>query len=90
MVDEEYVTSWFLDDLPAGRNMTMYGEISDLVMHDSGIPVGAKHTANGQEKVKVYNHLTFNVFVNKDEKTKKNSIVEFSIVPFRYFSLINV
>jgi transmembrane 9 superfamily protein 2/4 len=83
MVDEDYVSSWFLDDLPAGRNMTMYGEISDLVMHDSGIPVGAKHSANGQEKKKIFNHFTFNVFVNKDPKSKMNSIVEFSIVPFR-------
>lgn len=85
MVDEEYVTTWYLDDLPAGRNMTMYGELSDLVVHDSGIPVGTKHSVNGAEKIKIYNHLTFNIFVNTDAKSKMNSIVEFSIVPFRYF-----
>lgn len=84
MIEHEYVSNWFLDDLPAGRNLTMYGETTDSVMHDSGIPIGSKQIVNGEEKFKIYNHLTFNVFVNKDENSKRNSIVEFSIVPFRY------
>lgn len=84
MIDHEYVSNWYLDDLPAGRNYTMYGEVTDNVLHDSGIPIGSKNTFGDEEKYKLFNHLTFNIFYNKDEKSKKYSIVEFSIVPFRY------
>ncbi len=83
MVEQEYTSNWFLDDLPAGRNLTMHGEIIDSVMHDSGIPVGSKHFSNAEETLKIYNHFTFNIFYNKDDKSNKKSIVEFSIVPFR-------
>ena len=82
MVEQEYVSNWFLDDLPAGRNLTMYGELTNLVLHDSGIPLGEKITYK-ENPVKIYNHYTFNIFINKDSKSNQYSIVEFSIVPFR-------
>lgn len=82
MVEQEYVSNWFLDDLPAGRNLTMYGELTNLVLHDSGIPLGEKITYK-ENPVKIYNHFTFNIFINKDSKSNQYSIVEFSIVPFR-------
>lgn len=82
MVEQEYVSNWFLDDLPAGRNLTMYGELTNLVLHDSGIPLGEKISYK-ENPVKIYNHYTFNIFINKDSKSNQYSIVEFSIVPFR-------
>ena len=82
MVEQEYVSNWFLDDLPAGRNLTMYGELTNLVLHDSGIPWGEKISYK-ENPVKIYNHYTFNIFINKDSKSNQYSIVEFSIVPFR-------
>ena len=81
MVEHEYVSSWYLDDLPAGRNLTMYGEKSEVVLHESGIPIGHQ---TPDKKHMIYNHYTFNIYLNKDVKKNSYSIVEFSIVPFRY------
>ena len=58
-IEHEYVSSWYLDDLPAGRNLTMYGEKSEIVLHDSGIPVGYHHPRDNTHLV--YNHFTFNI-----------------------------
>ena len=67
--------------MPAGRNLTMYGEKSEIVLHESGIPIGYHHPQDNTNLI--YNHYTFNIYVNKDEKKNTYSIVEFSIVPFR-------
>lgn len=81
MIEHKYVSSWYLDDLPAGRNLTMFGDISDIVLHESGIPIGYHHELDKSNII--YNHYTFNIYINKNEKTDTYSIVEFSIVPFR-------
>jgi hypothetical protein len=90
MIEREYTSSWFLDSLPAGLNYTYKNGIhSDRVLHDFGIPVGEQYGID--TKPFIYNHLTFEIFVNSDNKSKKPfSIVEFNIIPWRYCQLILV
>lgn len=83
MIEREYTSSWYLDSLPAGLNYTYKNGIhSDRVLHDFGIPIGEQYGLD--TKVFIYNHLTFEIFVNHDKKANKPySIVEFNIIPWR-------
>ena len=83
MITREYTSSWYLDNLPAGLNYTYKNGIaSDRVIHDHGIPIG--ESLGVETKYSIYNHLTFEIFVNKDAKSDKPySIVEFNIIPWR-------
>jgi hypothetical protein len=90
MIEREYTSSWFLDSLPAGLNYTYKNGIhSDRVLHDFGIPIGEQFGIDTQAYI--YNHLTFEIFVNNDSKsTNPFTIVEFNIIPWRYYLLILV
>ena len=86
MIDQDYTTTWYADGLPAGRNLSLYGQSTNDVLHELGIPLGDKVYINDKYKSKIYNHFTFNIFVHHDHKSKnKNtySVVEFNIVPYR-------
>ena len=83
MIEREYTSFWYLDSLPAGLNYTYKNGIhSDRVIHDFGIPIG--ETVGIGIKPHIYNHLTFQIFINYDKKAKKPySIVEFNVIPWR-------
>ncbi len=83
MIEREYTSSWYLDSLPAGLNYTYKnGHPSDRVIHDNGIPLG--ENTGLEEKFPIYNHFTFQIFVNVDKKSKNSySIVEFNMIPWR-------
>ncbi len=85
MIEREYTSNWYLDSLPAGLNYTYKsGNPSDRVIHDNGIPLG--ENTGLIEKFPIYNHYTFQIFVNFDKKANLNttySIVEFNIIPWR-------
>jgi hypothetical protein len=83
MIQREYMYSWYLDNLPAGLNYTYKNGISSSsVIHDHGIPIGENIAE--ENKFSVYNHFTFEIFVNKETQSEfPYSIVEFNIIPWR-------
>lgn len=83
MIERNYTTSWYLDSLPAGLNYTYInqGVFSERVIHDAGIPIGEIRVQDS--KPIIYNHLTFQIFVNKNQKADNPyTIVEFNIIPW--------
>jgi transmembrane 9 superfamily protein 2/4 len=82
LIERDYVSHWFLDNLPAGLNYTYRsGTHSDRVIYDHGIPIGINHGIDSQNII--YNHFTFIIFVNADRKSQKPySIVEFTMIPW--------
>jgi len=83
VIEREYTSTFYLDSLPSGLNYTYKNGVpSDRVIYDHGIPIGEYYGIDGNYVV--YNHYTFLIFVNKDEKNEKPySIVEFNIIPWR-------
>ncbi len=89
IIDQEYTINWYADGLPAALDLTFSDEPhTSNVLHEGGIPVGERVLEDGLWKYKIYNHYTFKIFINHNNKKLKNeeesySIVEFNIVPWR-------
>jgi hypothetical protein len=89
LIEQEYKATWYADALPAGLNQTYTGDVSksNIILHESGIPLGEKVEVNNKSKIKLYNHLTFIISVHKSHNTETSDnlyyIVEFNIVPYR-------
>ena len=76
LIDRKYYTNWYIDKLPAGLIYYNYDKKTTSVNYLYGIPLGKKQ----RDKYFIYNHLHFNILINKISE-KKFNIVGLSILP---------
>ncbi len=76
LIDRNYYTNWYVDNLPAGLMFYNYDTKKTEVNYFYGIPLGKREN----DKYIIYNHLYFKILINKIAD-KKYNIVGLSILP---------